>query len=112
MEFYKRILKLHPFRNLGKNLPTELLLNSSFESFEKHGGLVVLVGENNVGKSNVLEALKIFNDADVKLCSEEDYFKNHKKGTILSLEEETNLDHKITGFSCMDLKIRSQRDQL
>ncbi|WQU26392.1 ATP-binding protein [Helicobacter pylori] len=105
MKLYKRVLKLHQFRNLGKNLPTELLLNSSFE---KHGGLVVLVGENNVGKSNVLEALKIFNDADVKLCSEEYYFKNHKKDTLLSLEEEAILDHKITGFSCVDLKIQSK----
>ncbi|GAA8003606.1 hypothetical protein JP0554_04010 [Helicobacter pylori] len=105
MKFYKRVLKLHHFRNLGKNLPTELLLNSSFE---KHGGLVVLVGENNVGKSNVLEALTIFNDADIKLCSEEYYFKNHKKDTLLSLEEEATLDHKITGFSCMDLKIQSK----
>ncbi|WP_187865945.1 AAA family ATPase [Helicobacter pylori] len=104
MEFYKRVLKLHHFRNLGKNLPTELLLNSSFE---KHGGLVILVGENNVGKSNVLEALKIFNDADVKLCSEEYYFKNHKKDTLLSLEEAI-LDHKITGFSCVDLKIQTE----
>lgn len=106
MEFYKRVLKLHHFRNLGRKSPTELLLNSSFD--EKHGGLVVLVGENNVGKSNVLEALIIFNDADVKLCSEEDYFKNHKKDTLLSLEEETILDHKITGFSCVDLKIRTE----
>ncbi|GAA8406198.1 hypothetical protein Hpkin61_01760 [Helicobacter pylori] len=74
--------------------------------------MVVLVGENNVGKSNVLEALKIFNDADVKLCSEEDYFKdhekNHEKDTLLSLEEETILNHKITGFSCVDLKIQSK----
>ncbi len=105
MEFYKRVLKLHPFRNLGRNLHTELLLNSSFE---KHGGLVVLVGENNVGKSNVLEALKIFNDADVKLCSENDCFKAHEKDSLLSLEEETILDHKITGFSCVDLKIRTE----
>ncbi|GAA9857618.1 hypothetical protein VN0622_06930 [Helicobacter pylori] len=45
MKLYKRVLKLHHFRNLGKNLPTELLLNSGFE---KHGGLVILVGENNV----------------------------------------------------------------
>ncbi len=106
MEFYKRVLKLCQFRNLGRKSPAELLLNSSFEN--KHGGLVVLVGENNVGKSNVLEALKIFNDADVKLCSEEYYFKNHKKDTLLSLEEEAILDHKITGFSCMDLKIRTE----
>ncbi|MFP6118881.1 ATP-binding protein [Helicobacter pylori] len=105
MEFYKRVLKLHHFRNLGRKSPAELLLNSSFE---KHGGLVVLVGENNVGKSNVLEALKIFNDADIKLCSEEDYFKNHEKDSLLSLEEETILDHKITGFSYMDLKIQSK----
>ncbi|EQD91746.1 hypothetical protein L934_09400 [Helicobacter pylori PZ5080] len=105
MKFYKRVLKLHHFRNLGRKSPTELLLNSSFE---KHGGLVVLVGENNVGKSNVLEALTIFNDAGVKLCGEEDYFKAHEKDSLLSLEEETILDHKITGFSCMDLKIRTE----
>ncbi|WQU89798.1 ATP-binding protein [Helicobacter pylori] len=106
MEFYKRVLKLHHFRNLGKNSPTELLLNSSFD--EKHGGLVVLVGENNVGKSNVLETLTIFNDTDVKLCSEEDYFKDHEKDSLLSLEEETILDHKITDFSCVDLRIQSK----
>ncbi|MFP6059197.1 hypothetical protein ACLF9L_00570 [Helicobacter pylori] len=106
MEFYKRVLKLHHFRNLGKNLPTELLLNSSFE---KHGGLVVLVGENNVGKSNVLEALKAFNDTDIKLCNENDYFKAHEsEDTVLNLEEETILDHKITGFSYVDLKIQSK----
>ncbi|MCQ2707954.1 ATP-binding protein [Helicobacter pylori] len=106
MKFYKRVLKLHHFRNLGKNLPTELLLNSSFE---KHGELVILVGENNVGKSNVLEALKIFNDADVKLCSENDCFKAHEsEDTVLNLEEETILDHKITGFSCVDLKIQTK----
>lgn len=106
MEFYKRVLKLHHFRNLGRKSPTKLLLNSSFEN--KHGGLVVLVGENNVGKSNVLEALKIFNDADVKLCSENDCFKAHEKDSLLSLEEETILDRKITGFSCVDLKIRTE----
>ncbi|MUU49770.1 ATP-binding protein [Helicobacter pylori] len=107
MEFYKRVLKLCQFRNLGRKSPTKLLLNSSFGEI-KHGELVVLVGENNVGKSNVLEALTIFNDADVKLCSENDYFKTHEKDSLLSLEEETILDHKITGFSCVDLKIQSK----
>lgn len=106
MEFYKRVLKLHHFRNLGRKLPTKLLLNSSFE---KHGGLVILVGENNVGKSNVLEALKVFNDTDIKLCNENDYFKAHEsEDTVLNLEEETILDHKITGFSCVDLRIRTE----
>lgn len=106
MEFYKRVLKLHHFRNLGRKSPAKLLLNSSFE---KHGGLVILVGENNVGKSNVLEALTIFNDADVKLCSENDCFKAHEsEDAVLSPEEETILDHKITGFSCVDLKIQTK----
>ncbi len=106
MKFYKRVLKLHQFRNLGRKSPTKLLLNSSFE---KHGGFVVLVGENNVGKSNVLEALKAFNDTDIKLCSENDYFKAHEpEDAVLSLEEETILDHKITGFSCVDLKIQTK----
>ncbi|GHR37260.1 hypothetical protein VN0472_01490 [Helicobacter pylori] len=105
MKLYKRVLKLHHFRNLGKKSPTELLLNSGFE---KHGGLVVLVGENNVGKSNILEALKAFNDTDIKLCNENDYFKDHEKDSLLSLEEEAILDHKITGFSCVDLKIQSK----
>lgn len=52
--------------------------------------------------------MTIFNDADVKLCNEEDYFKTHEKDTLLSLEEETILDHKITDFSCVDLKIQSK----
>ncbi len=69
---------------------------------------MVLVGENNVGKSNVLEALTIFNDADIKLCGEEDCFKDHEKDSLLSLEEETILDHKITGFSCVDLNIQTK----
>ncbi|WRD14472.1 ATP-binding protein [Helicobacter pylori] len=69
---------------------------------------MVLVGENNVGKSNVLEALTIFNDADVKLCSENDCFKAHEKDSLLSLEEETILDHKTIGFSCVDLKIQTK----
>ncbi|GAA9714882.1 hypothetical protein VN0020_09160 [Helicobacter pylori] len=104
MEFYKRVLKLHHFRNLGKNSPTELLLNSSFE---KHGELVILVGENNVGKSNILEALKAFNDTDIKLCNENDYFKAHEsENAVLSLEEETSRNNETIDFSCVDLKIR------
>ncbi len=106
MKLYKRVLKLHQFRNLGKNLPTELLLNSSFE---KHGELVILVGENNVGKSNILEALKAFNDTDIKLCNEKDYFKAHEfEDTVLSLEEETSRNNETIDFSCVDLKIQTK----
>ncbi len=106
MKLYKRVLKLHQFRNLGKKLPTELLLNSSFE---KHGGLVILVGENNVGKSNILETLKAFNDTDIKLCNENDYSKAHEsKEATLSLEEETIRNNETIDFSCVDLKIQTK----
>lgn len=106
MKLYKRVLKLHQFRNLGKNLPTGLLLNSSFE---KHGELVILVGENNVGKSNILEALKAFNDTDIKLCNEKDYFKAHEpEDAVLSLEEETSRNNETIDFSCVDLKIQTK----
>ncbi|GAA9188465.1 hypothetical protein HpHA192_07010 [Helicobacter pylori] len=106
MKLYKRVLKLHQFRNLGKNLPTGLLLNSSFE---KHGGLVILVGENNVGKSNILEALKAFNDTDIKLCNENDYFKAHEsEEAVLSLGEETSRNNETIDFSCVDLKIQTK----
>ncbi|WP_425332213.1 AAA family ATPase [Helicobacter pylori] len=106
MKLYKRVLKLHQFRNLGKNLPTGLLLNSSFE---KHGELVILVGENNVGKSNILEALKAFNDTDIKLCNENDYFKAHEfEDAVLSLEEETSRNNETIDFSCVDLKIQTK----
>ncbi len=106
MKLYKRVLKLHQFRNLGKNLPTGLLLNSSFE---KHGELVILVGENNVGKSNILEALKAFNDTDIKLCNEKDYFKAHEfEYAVLSLEEETIRNNETIDFSCVDLKIQTK----
>ncbi|GAA6862105.1 hypothetical protein HpHNI39_03850 [Helicobacter pylori] len=97
---------MHQFRNLGKKSPTGLLLNSGFE---KHGELVILVGENNVGKSNILEALKAFNDTDIKLCNENDYFKAHEsKDTILSLEEETSRNNETIDFSCVDLKIQTK----
>ncbi|GAA9393161.1 hypothetical protein BTM418_05640 [Helicobacter pylori] len=103
MKLHKRVLKLHQFRNLGKKSPTGLLLNSSFE---KHGELVILVGENNVGKSNILEALKAFNDTDIKLCNENDYFKAHEfEDAVLSLEEETSRNNETIDFFCVDLKI-------
>ncbi|GAA7090840.1 hypothetical protein HpCHN30_03780 [Helicobacter pylori] len=60
-----------------------------------------------MGKSNILEALKAFNDTDIKLYNENDYFKAHEsKDTILSLEEETSRNNETIDFSCVDLKIR------
>ncbi|GAA6823656.1 hypothetical protein VN1226_08460 [Helicobacter pylori] len=70
---------------------------------------MILVGENNVGKSNILEALKAFNDTGIKLCNEKDYFKAHKsEDAVLSLEEETSRNNETIDFSCVDLKIQTK----
>ncbi|WP_202146001.1 AAA family ATPase [Helicobacter pylori] len=107
MKLYKRVLKLHQFRNLGKNLPTELLLNSNFE---KHGGLVILVGENNVGKSNILEALKAFNDTN-SLYAIENYEEQIKKPTILSLIDAIENNQQLEMLSWAELKESKENEQ-
>ncbi len=108
MEFYKRVLKLHHFRNLDRNLPAELLLNSSFE---KHGGLVILVGENNVGKSNVLEALKAFNNDTNSLCTIENHEEQIKKPTILSLINTIENNQQLETLSWVELKESKENEQ-
>ncbi len=62
-----------------------------------------------MGKSNILEALKAFNDTDIKLCNENDYFKAHEfEDAVLSLEEETSRNNETIDFSCVDLKIQTK----
>lgn len=63
-----------------------------------------------MGKSNILEALKAFNDTDIKLCNENDYFKAHEfEDAVLSLEEETIRNNETIDFSCVDLNIRIKK---
>ncbi|GAA9857617.1 hypothetical protein VN0622_06920 [Helicobacter pylori] len=51
--------------------------------------------------------MKAFNDTDIKLCNENDYFKAHEfEDAVLSLEEETSRNNETIDFSCVDLKIR------
>ena len=62
----ERCLYLRKFRNIGLNEDERIILNNSLEK-GKMGNLVIVVGPNNSGKSNVLDALtdlgqgKIFN---------------------------------------------------
>ncbi len=52
----ERSIVLDNYRDLGIDKPTSLVLNNSVDK-DNLGGLVVLVGPNNSGKSNVLSAL-------------------------------------------------------
>lgn len=55
----ERIIKLSKFRNIGLKEEERFVLNTSLEK-NKIGDLVILIGPNNSGKSNVLDALGEF----------------------------------------------------
>lgn len=54
----KRFLKLHKYRNFGMDREDVLVLNRDL-SKDRIGDLVILIGPNNSGKSNVLDALDL-----------------------------------------------------
>ncbi len=52
----KRVIKFEKFRNIGLDEPQFLVLNSQFEK-GKLGNILVIIGSNNSGKSNVLDGI-------------------------------------------------------
>ncbi|MFI3211444.1 MAG: ABC transporter ATP-binding protein, partial [Peptostreptococcaceae bacterium] len=73
----KRILRINKYKNVGIEDKVDVILNSNFKEGSA-GELVILVGENNSGKSNVLKALSDINqgilheDAITTLAFDED----------------------------------------
>ena len=63
----RRFLKFRDYRNIGVSNEEERFerfnLNSSLEK-ENIGELIIVIGENNVGKSNVLAALNVITGLD------------------------------------------------
>lgn len=55
----ERALYIEKFRNIGLTESQKLILNRSLEK-GKMGNLLIVIGENNSGKSNVLDALESF----------------------------------------------------
>lgn len=60
-----RSLRIEKFRSIGIDEPATLVLNHSMEEGEQ-GNLIILVGENNSGKSNVLDALMCFRQKSIE----------------------------------------------
>jgi len=62
----RRTLELVNFRNFGldNNSNNKLVINNSLEK-GKIGNLVILIGANNSGKSNILDALDIFANRNI-----------------------------------------------
>ena len=53
----RRFLKITNFKNIGIGKSQYLNLNNTLDPY-KMGELIIIVGENNVGKSNILEAIE------------------------------------------------------
>lgn len=61
----KRTLVIEKYRNIGIEEEQSLLINSSLKNGE-YGNLIILIGENNSGKSNVLDALTRFKNKKIE----------------------------------------------
>ncbi len=89
----KRFIRFSKFRNIGLDTPEYLVLNNDFQK-GKMGNLLILIGSNNSGKSNILAGVRkisaerleqrdittlSYDDKDrnpsVALCYSEDSFK-------------------------------------
>ena len=82
----KRVLKLHDYRNfVSDSSDVELTLNKSVKK-DECGDLVILIGPNNSGKSNVLKALQTVGSQ--KPLTEDDVcdFEETKDSPSVSLE--------------------------
>lgn len=73
----QRFLKIKNFKNIGITKEEDqwerLYLNNSLDK-DKIGELIILIGENNVGKSNILDAINIISLASKSKKSQN--FKN------------------------------------
>lgn len=98
----ERALYIEKYRNIGLNESEKIVLNHSLKKGEI-GNLVIVVGANNSGKSNVLDALLSFgklkmSDRDITTLSYEE--KDRKPKITLSNkegEDEYSCELDITG---------------
>lgn len=98
----KREIVIKNFRNIGIVKEEKLLLNTSAEK-NKMGELVILIGPNNSGKSNVLDSLSslgngIRSDRDVTSLRFEEEYKNPK----VSIEIENDEKNKVSFWSSLN----------
>ena len=83
-----RILQIRNFKNIGlskkDNEYQELYLDSYLDD-KIVGNLIILIGENNIGKSNVLKSMDIIikiKNIDVNSENSKEFFRNNKPNNV------------------------------
>ena len=84
-----RILKIKNFRNIGLEKEQKLILNYSLEKGEM-GNVIYLIGTNNSGKSNILDALLIFCNNSLTARDKTNLFRYNKKEIVPEISLEIN----------------------
>lgn len=84
----------------------EILLNGSLDFLDstsaEFGGFIVILGENNIGKSNILNALNTFNEIDSKLRNLDSI--ESKQQILDSKNIDSKIESKNTNFTESKLK--------
>jgi len=117
----ERYFEIKNFRNIGLSKPQCLVLNSSLN--KNHlGNVVYLVGPNNSGKSNVLDALELFSmnqisrkdipDFDEKDPTPELSFVTYENEITIKQTKSLKLQNKSAGFSIKNSEVSYSKDLL
>ncbi|MFW6272810.1 MAG: AAA family ATPase [bacterium] len=81
----ERILRVKNFRNIGNEDFETLDLNIALKPKEQLGGLVTLIGMNNTGKSNYLDALMYLKSKSIRDSDRPFFLYDDSEPTIVSL---------------------------
>lgn len=88
----ERLLKIKNYRNIGIKGEECLLLNTSLK-LDEMGSTVILIGENNLGKSNVINALKKYGGNSLNKVDDtydNDFFEDLKPELTLMVRDGNN----------------------
>lgn len=110
----KRYVEFSKYRNLGFDFPDKIVLNKTMEK-GKMGDLIIVIGENNAGKSNVLDAIcnvgkKLANKNDITRLDFSNESQNPKVSLCFDGSKSEAID--VDGTKYNKIKLESTLDKV